>query len=35
MSDKKPILDDFFVDAVSEVLNIGMGSAAALGEMIN
>jgi len=36
MSDKKPVLDDFFVDAVAEVLNVGMGSAAAsLSEMIN
>lgn len=38
MSDKvvTPILDAFFVDAVAEVLNIGMGSAAAsLSEMIN
>ncbi len=36
MSDKDPILDDFFVDAVAEVLNVGMGSAAAaLSEMIN
>lgn len=36
MSDKKPILEEFFVDAVAEVLNIGMGSAAAsLSEMIN
>ena len=36
MSDKKPVLDDFFVDAVTEVLNIGMGSAAAsLSEMIS
>jgi len=36
MSDKPPILDDFFVDAVTEVLNIGMGSAAAaLSEMIS
>lgn len=36
MSDKEPILDDFFVDAVAEVLNVGMGSAAAsLSEMID
>ncbi len=36
MSDEKPILDEFYVDAVAEVLNIGMGSAAAsLSEMIN
>jgi len=36
MSDKQPILDDFFVDAVAEVLNVGMGSAAAsLSEMIS
>ena len=36
MSDKAPILDEFFVDAVAEVLNIGMGSAAAaLSEMID
>ncbi|MCK5190428.1 MAG: chemotaxis protein CheC [Methylococcales bacterium] len=36
MSDKEPILDDFYVDAVAEVLNVGMGSAAAaLSEMIN
>ena len=36
MSAKKPILDDFYVDAVAEVLNVGMGSAAAsLSEMIN
>jgi chemotaxis protein CheC len=36
MSDKAAILDDFFVDAVAEVLNIGMGRAAAsLSEMIN
>jgi chemotaxis protein CheC len=36
MSDKKPILDDFFVDAVAEVINVGMGSAAAsLSEMVN
>ncbi len=36
MLDKAPVLDDFYVDAVAEVLNIGMGSAAAaLSEMIN
>lgn len=36
MSDKEPVLDEFFVDAVAEVLNVGMGSAAAsLSEMIN
>ncbi len=36
MSDNTAVLDDFFVDAVSEVLNIGMGNAAAsLSEMIN
>lgn len=36
MSDNPPILDEFFVDAVAEVLNVGMGSAAAsLSEMIN
>jgi len=36
MLDKAPILDDFFVDAVAEVLNVGMGSAAAaLSEMIS
>ncbi len=36
MSDKETILDEFYIDAVAEVLNIGMGSAAAsLSEMIN
>jgi len=36
MSDNKLVLDEFFVDAVAEVLNIGMGSAAAsLSEMID
>jgi len=36
MSDEKKILDDFYVDAVAEVLNVGMGSAAAsLSEMID
>ena len=36
MSDKSPLLNEFFVDAVAEVLNVGMGSAAAsLSEMIN
>lgn len=36
MSNKEPILDDFFIDAVAEILNIAMGSAAAsLSEMIN
>ncbi len=36
MSDKKSILDEFYIDAVAEVLNVGMGSAAAsLSEMIN
>lgn len=36
MSDKEPILDEFYVDAVAEILNVGMGSAAAsLSEMIN
>jgi chemotaxis protein CheC len=36
MLDKTPISDVFFVDAVAEVLNVGMGSAAAaLSEMIN
>ena len=36
MSVEKPILDEFYVDAVAEVLNVGMGSAAAsLSEMIN
>jgi len=36
MSDKSPVLDEFFVDAVAEVLNVGMGSAAAsLSEMIS
>jgi chemotaxis protein CheC len=36
MSDKSEVLDAFFVDAVAEVLNVGMGSAAAaLSEMIN
>ena len=36
MLDKAPVLDDFFVDAVAEVLNVGMGSAAAaLSEMIS
>mgnify|MGYP000476909727 CR=1 FL=1 len=36
MSVKEPILDELYVDAVAEVLNIGMGSAAAsLSEMIN
>ena len=36
MSDKAPFLDEFFIDAVAEILNIAMGSAAAsLSEMIN
>ncbi len=36
MSDKKAVINEFYVDAVAEVLNIGMGSAAAsLSEMIN
>lgn len=36
MSAKSAILNEFYVDAVAEVLNIGMGSAAAsLSEMIN
>ena len=36
MLDRHPVLDDFYVDAVAEVLNVGMGSAAAaLSEMIN
>ncbi len=36
MLNKTPILSEFYVDAVAEVLNIGMGSAAAsLSEMIN
>lgn len=36
MSDKEPVLDEFYVDAVAEILNVGMGSAAAsLSEMIN
>ena len=36
MSDKSPLLNEFFVDAVAEVLNVGMGSAAySLSEMIN
>lgn len=36
MLDKSPVLDEFFVDAVAEVLNIAMGNAAAsLSEMIN
>jgi len=36
MSDKQPILDEFYIDAVAEVLNIGMGSAAeSLSEMIH
>jgi len=36
MSDKDQILDEFYVDAVAEVLNVGMGSAAAsLSEMID
>ncbi len=36
MSDKVPLLNGFFVDAVAEVLNVGMGSAAAaLSEMID
>lgn len=36
MSVEEPILDEFYVDAVAEVLNVGMGSAAAsLSEMIN
>ncbi len=36
MSDNSPILDEFFIDAVAEILNVGMGSAAAsLSEMIN
>jgi len=34
MSDKQPILDSFFTDAITEVLNIGMGNAASsLSEM--
>jgi len=36
MSDDKKVLDEFYVDAVAEVLNVGMGSAAAsLSEMID
>lgn len=36
MSANKPILDEFFIDAVAEVINVGMGSAAAsLSEMVN
>ncbi len=36
MSDDPPYLDEFFIDAVAEILNIAMGSAAAsLSEMIN
>ena len=36
MSVEEPILDEFYVDAVTEVLNVGMGSAAAsLSEMIH
>jgi len=36
MSDNINVLDDFFADAMTEVINIGMGSAAAsLSEMIN
>jgi chemotaxis protein CheC len=36
MSADKPILDEFFIDAVAEVINVGMGSAAAsLSEMVN
>ncbi len=36
MSNKTAGLDDFFVDAVAEILNIAMGGAAAsLSEMIN
>ncbi len=36
MLDKAPVLDEFFIDAVAEVLNIAMGNAAAsLSEMIN
>jgi len=36
MSGKETILDEFYIDAVAEVLNIGMGSAAAsLSEMIS
>ena len=36
MSDNPPVLDDFFVDVVAEVLNVGMGRAAAsLSEMIS
>jgi len=36
MSDDQPLLDEFYVDAVAEVLNVGMGSAAAsLSEMIS
>ena len=36
MSDKQPILDDFFIDAVTEIINVGMGSAAAsLSEMVS
>ena len=35
MSDKTQLVDDFFVDVVAEMLNIGMGSAAAsLSEMV-
>jgi len=36
MSDNKLVLDDFFIDAISEVLNMGMGAAAAaLSEMVD
>lgn len=36
MLDNSPVLDDFFIDAVAEVLNIAMGNAAAsLSEMIS
>lgn len=36
MSAKDAVLDDFYLDAVAEVLNVGMGSAAAsLSEMIS
>ena len=36
MSDKTSVLNEFYIDAVAEVLNVGMGSAAtSLSEMIN
>jgi len=36
MSANKPILDEFFIDAVAEIINVGIGStAASLSEMVN